>query len=662
MHIIIKDRNRAAVQKGGMPVSDKVSERTEGRVSYHPSVEEMLKRIREDGLSSVFSRWETQEKLRCRFCLEGMSCQLCSQGPCRISNKAGADKGVCGIGGDAMAMRGLLMRNIMGAATYAHHAYEAYRTLEVTARGNTPFRVTDTEKLNWLCQKVGIKTNRDINTMALELAEFLKKEMAIGPDQSSVMVDVFAPRKRKPLWKEINIYPSGIEHEVQNSIASCLTNVDGDYISLARKALRLGLSTIYTAQIGLEMVQDILFGTPMPHQVDVDLGILDPDYVNIVFNGHQPFVGIATLQKARQKSYQDRAKAAGAKGLRIVGSIETGQELLQRFETDDVFVGLMGNWLAIEPLLATGTVDVIAMEENCSPPAIDQYAEKYQIALVSVSTIIGVPGLNHGMPYYPAEVDRMADRLIDIAIDNFKKRHNRIKPMVPGYVQKAIAGFSTEAVLKAINNNMDTLVEVISEGKVKGIVALVNCSTLRNGPQDWNTVNITKELIGRDILVVSAGCGNHGLEVAGLCNLDAINLAGDGLKEVCRTLNIPPVLSFGTCTDTGRISMLVTALADHLGVDIPDLPIAVTAPEWMEQKATIDGVFAVAYGVYTHLSPTPFITGAPMLVKLLTEEVENLTGGKILLGDDPFEAARNIEAEIVKKRQRLGLKQPAAVI
>lgn len=33
---------------------------------------------------------------------------------------------------------------------------------------------------------------------------------------------------------------------------------------------------------------------------------------------------------------QQKAKAAGAKGLRIVGSIETGQELLQRFEVDDV--------------------------------------------------------------------------------------------------------------------------------------------------------------------------------------------------------------------------------------------------------------------------------------------------------------------------------------
>jgi len=91
-------------------------------------------------------------------------------------------------------------------------------------------------------------------------------------------------------------------------------------------------------------------------------------------------------------------------------------------------------------------------------------------------------------------------------------------------------------------------------------------------------------------------------------------------------------------------------------VDIPDLPIAVTAPEWMEQKATIDGIFAVAYGAYTHLSPTPFVTGAPNLVKLLTEDVESLTGGKVALGDDPIEAAKGIEAHIISKRQKLGLK------
>lgn len=637
-------------------MADIIMEKPKDRVSYHDSVEEMLKRIRDDGLSSVFSRWDIQEKIRCKYCLEGMSCQLCSQGPCRISMRTGADKGVCGIGPDAMAMRNMLMRNIMGAATYAHHAFEAFRTLKATGEGKTPFKIVDYNKLKWMCEKTGISTDQSVDQMAVQLAELLYEELKKGPDYDNKMVEAFAPRKRIELWKKTGLYPSGVQHEIENSIASCLTNVDGDYVSLARKALRLGLATIYTAQIGLEMTQDILFGTPMPHEVEVDLGIMDPDYVNIAFNGHQPWIGVATLLKAREEKYQEMARKAGAKGLRVVGSIETGQELLQRFTTDDVFVGLMGNWLAIEPFLATGTVDALVMEENCSPPAIDQYAEKYQVALISVSTIIGVPGVQHEMPYYPAKADEMADKCINIAIENFKKRHGKIKPVVPKHKTKAIAGFSTEAVLNAVENDIGKLVDVIAQGKIKGVVALANCSTLRNGPHDWNTVNLAKELIKRDILIVAGGCGNHGLEVAGLCNLDAIQFAGEGLKEVCTALGIPPVLSFGTCTDTGRISMLVTALADYLDVDISDLPIAITAPEWMEQKATIDGIFGVAYGAYTHLSPTPFITGAPNLVKLLTEDVENITGGKIALGDDPVQAANGIEAHIIKKRDKMGLK------
>jgi len=34
-----------------------------------------------------------------------------------------------------MAMRNFLMRNIMGAATYGHHAFEAFRTLKATGEG-----------------------------------------------------------------------------------------------------------------------------------------------------------------------------------------------------------------------------------------------------------------------------------------------------------------------------------------------------------------------------------------------------------------------------------------------------------------------------------------------------------------------------------------------
>ncbi|OPJ59127.1 anaerobic carbon-monoxide dehydrogenase catalytic subunit [Clostridium chromiireducens] len=641
-------------------MSEKMLEELEGfngRVSYHDSVEEMVKRIRADKLSNVFDRYAAQEKIRCTFCLKGVSCQLCSNGPCRINEKGGQDKGVCGIDPNAMAMRNFLLKNIMGAGTYSHHAYEAFRTLKATGEGKTPFKITDVNKLKWMCEKVGIDTNQEVNQMAIDLAVLLEDQQKIDVEDKNVMVEAFAPKKRKEIWRKLAIYPAGTVHEEQNCVASCLTNVDGSHVSLAMKALRLGIATIYNTQIGLEMVQDILFGTPTPHEVNMDLGIMDPDYVNVVFNGHQPWPGVATILKARTKEVQDMAKAAGAKGLRIVGSIETGQELLQRFEMDEVFVGHMGNWLTIEPLLATGTVDVFAMEENCSPPAIDMYAEKYQVTLVSVSTIIDLPGIEHKIPYDPSEVDKMADKLIELAIENFKKRKDRkIEPLVPKKTQKAIAGFSTEAVLGALGNKLDPLVDVIAAGKIKGVVALANCSTLRNGPQDSMTINLTKELIKRDILVVSGGCGNHALEVAGLCTVEAANeMAGEGLKEVCNLLKIPPVLSFGTCTDTGRISMLVTALADHLDVDVADLPIAVTAPEWMEQKATIDGIFALAYGTYTHLSPTPFMTGAPELVELLTEKAKDVTGGKIALGDDPVEVAKNIEAHILAKRKGMGL-------
>ena len=636
-------------------MAERIRNQLGDRVSIHDSVQEMYEHLHEDGITNTFDRFDPQEKIRCNFCTAGVSCQLCTNGPCRISEKVGATLGVCGITPDAMAMRDMLLRNAMGASTYAHHAYEAFRTLKSTVEGKTPFKITDQEKLMWFASQCGVSTNGAPEQVAAWLADFLMFELHRGYDEPSKIIQVFAPPPRQKLWQDLAIYPAGTLHEIKDSVASCLTNVDGDFISLARKALRLGIATIYGAQLGLEMVQDILFGTPMPHEVDVDLGILDPDYVNLVFNGHEPWVGMATYLAAKNPQIQERAKAVGAKGLRIIGSIETGQEMLQRLPMDEVFHGLTGNWLAIEPALATGAIDVFAMDENCSPPFLKPYEDRYGVTLISVNDLVRIPGVQRNLDYKPPEAANIANKLIDAALENFKNRKGKIVPRVPKKVTKAIAGFSTEAILKALGGTLEPLVGAIKQGKIRGVVALVNCTTLSTGPHDYMTVNLARELIEKDIMILSAGCGNHGLEVAGLCNLNAIEMAGPGLQEICRSLNVPPVLSFGTCTDTGRISMLTTALANHLGVDSADLPIAVTAPQYLEQKATIDGMFALAYGLYTHLSPTPPVTGGSELVKLLTEDLEGITGGKIAIGDDPVEAARGIEEHINKKRAKLGL-------
>ncbi len=620
-------------------------------ISAHQSVKEQYNILKKDGMSNTFDRFNAQGK-RCSFCEQGISCQLCSNGPCRI--KPGVERGVCGIDADAMAMRNLMFLNTMGAATYTFHAKEVAKTLKATAMGKTPFQIKDETKLRSLAARFGIKTDKSTKETAIAVADAMIAEINSDSDTELSNVLLFAPKSRIELWRKLDILPGGPLHEVMDAVSSTMTNMNGDYVSLAKKALRLGISCIYGSQIPLEIVQDVLFGTPQPHAVNVDLGIIDPAYVNIAANGHEPFIGAALIKTAHEAKNQENARKAGAKGLHIIGSIETGQELVQRYRIDDVFVGLTGNWLSIEPALATGGIDVFAMDMNCSPPAMGEYQEKYNTTLVSVSKLVNVPGMKDQIVYKPEDVAAQAQKLIDIAIENFKKRKGKATNP-SGRKQNAVIGFSAEACLDALGGTLDPLLDVIKKGTIKGVVALVSCTTLRDGGQDINTLKMARELIKRDILVISAGCGNAALQVGGLTTLEAKREAGPGLRAVCELLKIPPVLSFGTCTDTGRITLLVTAVADALGVDPSQLPVAVTAPEYMEQKATIDAIFALAFGLYTHVAPLPPVGGAPRLVKLLTEDLEGITGGKVAVQTDMVEAANGIEAHIMKKRAALGI-------
>ncbi len=620
--------------------------------SYHETINKMYKKVKEDGLTNVADRYESQSN-KCTFCSQGISCQLCSMGPCRITEMA--PNGACGIDADGMAMRNMLHKNILGTSAYAYHAVEAVKTLKATAEGKTPFKISAPDKLLTFAQALGIETdNRDINEIAGNVADFVLEDLNRDADEPSKLVEIFAPEQRKKIWRELGIFPGGVIHEIMSNAASSMTNVDTNYVSLALKSMRMGIATSLAAQLSLEVIQDSLFGVPKPHIGSVDLGIIEPEYVNIAVNGHEPFVGAALIEFARNEEVQKKAREAGAKGLKIVGSIETGQELLQRYAVDDVFVGLTGNWITQEYVLATGAIDVFAMDMNCSLPNLADYQEKYGVKLVSVSKLVRMRGVDEAIDYKPELVEEQVKQLVDLAIESFKNRKG--KPTnVPKRKQVAVVGFSIESILEALGGSLDPLLDGIKAGAIKGVVALVSCSTLKNGPQDEKTVIIAKELIKKDILVLSMGCGNAALQVAGLTSLDAQEFAGENLKAVIKALNIPPVLSFGTCTDTGRLAQLVIAIADAMGVDVPQLPIAVTAPEYMEQKATIDAIFALALGVYTHVDPLPPIGGAHGLVKLLTEDIENITGGKLLVESDAARAADKLEEHIVKKRKELGI-------
>lgn len=619
-------------------------------VSEHESVLEMYEKTSEKNIPTVFDRYEAQQP-QCSFGMNGVCCQLCSHGPCRITRKA--SMGICGAKADTIVARNLVRLACHGVAAYANHLKTAAKTLRATAEGKTPYKIRDEGKLKWLASALGINTNRPPNEIALDLSNVLISELERDSETPSKMVEVFAPKSRREVWKRLGILPGGPLHEMMDAMTKSMTSVDTDPVDLLLTGLRLGVSSVYVSQVGLEMAQDILFGTPVPTQAEVDLGIIDPEYVNIVAGtGHKPFVAVAMIEAAKTGKMQKAAREAGAKGIRIYGQGETGQELLQRIPQDEVFSGYLGNWITQEFMVATGAIDLVLMDMNCSIPGMKNVADHFHTRLVSISNLVRMEGVEENLDYTPEKAAEQAKELIKMAVESFKKR--RGESHVPKRITKVTVGFSTEAVLSALGGKLEPLLEAINKGQIKGIVALVSCTTCKTG-HDQATVALAKELIKRNMLIVCGGCGSSALELGGLTTLEAAEMAGEGLQSLCKSLKIPPVLNFGTCTDTGRIAMAVAAVAEALGVDPSQLPAAVTAPEYLEQKAIVDAMFSLAFGLFTHIGPVPPVAGGGKVVKILTTELENITGGKVCVEQDPVKAAQAIQEHIENKRRLLKL-------
>ena len=128
---------------------------------------------------------------------------------------------------------------------------------------------------------------------------------------------------------------------------------------------------------------------------------------------------------------------------------------------------------------------------------------------------------------------------------------------------------------------------------------------------------------------------------------EAAQFAGPKLRAVCEKLGIPPVLNFGPCLAIGRLEIVATELAETIGVDLPQLPLVLSAAQWLEEQALADGCFGLALGL------PPFVTGSGAAVKILTEDMKELTGGQVIINPDAKESADILEKIILEKRDAL---------
>ena len=380
--------------------------------------------------------------------------------------------------------------------------------------------------------------------------------------------------------------------------------------------------------------------------------------MNIVANGHQPVFASLIMEKAGGERFQSEAKEAGAKGIKLYGSLCEGQQLMNvsgRDEYKNVFGGQLGNWIQEELFIATGVVDLFLMDMNCSVPTLKTFADKYGTKLISTDPVVRFPDVDT-LDFDPEIAEEQATQVVETAIAQFKSRRGSGRKRTVNLPSQktgtsCIAGYTTETVLKMFGNSINSYIEEMKKGNIKGVVAVAGCTTVRHGQGGHAIHRLTMELIKRNIMVIGVGCCSSTHQNLGLSTKEMAKHAGPELRSICKKYDVPPVVSYGSCTDVGKILDSVAALCWTIGCDSSELPVAAAVPEYMEQKAIADIFTALSYGLLTYVSPEPMISGSPLVARYLNEDLVKVTGGRLFCEEDPVKAVDEIEAHIIRNRK-----------
>lgn len=623
--------------------------------SIDPATHAMLVRAEELGITTAWDRFEAMQP-QCGFGELGVCCRNCHMGPCRISpfEDEGPKQGVCGATADIIVARNLIRMIAAGAAAHSDHGRDIAHTLLLTAQGKAAgYAIKDEAKLHALAREYKIKIkDRAKEEIALDLARAAYAEF--GNQEGPIQFSRRAPEKRVGVWEQWGIDPRGVDREIVESLHRTHIGVDNDPVNLVLHGLRASLADGWGGSMIATELSDVLFGTPAPVRSAANLGVLKTDMVNVIVHGHEPTLSEMIVAASQDPELVELAKKFGARGINVAGLCCTGNEVLVRHG-----VPIAGNFLQQELALATGAVEAMIVDVQCIMPSLGAIASCFHTKLISTSPKAKFPAATH-MEFHEEHGFDTAKQIVRAAVENYRFR----KPgqvFIPEDTSECMVGFSVEAIVGALGGSLTPLLEAIKSGAIRGIAGVVGCNNPRI-KHDYAHINLLKELIRQDVLVVTTGCNAIAAAKAGLLLPEAADMAGAGLGSVCKALGIPPVLHMGSCVDISRILVACAAIANALGVDISDLPVAGAAPEWMSEKAVSIGAYVVSSGIFTVLGVVPQVLGSPVVTKLLTETAEDVVGGKFAVETDPFKAAELMVKHIDHKRSALGLPVPAEAV
>jgi carbon-monoxide dehydrogenase catalytic subunit len=615
------------------------------------STAQMITKARVDGVELFFDRAAAMKP--CPIGEQSACCKHCAMGPCRMNVNSPYDRvGVCGATVDTIVARNFGRMVAAGTAAHTDHGMAMLELFRDVINGKVKdFSIKDPIKLFEVAEALDIPTEgRDLKAVALDLYHELERTYTQVEGEIPMVKRV--PPKTLELWRAAGIVPRGAMREIMELMHRTAMGVDQDYVNLTKQISRTALADGWGGSMVSTDISDILFGTPTPVLVEVDMGVLKADQVNIIVHGHEPILLEAMILSAADPTLQEMAKTAGAKGINLVGMCCSGLDVMSRHGLPHA-----GNFSSTEAVLVTGAIDAMTVDIQCIKQDLKKVADFYDTPFITTNYRAMIEGATH-IQLDEREPLKCADEIIIKAITRFKTRKQPIQ--IPRKTAHGVHGFSVEYIKYmlggAFRGSFTPLNENIINGRIRGVAGVVGCTNPRS-KHDYSHVELVKELIKNDVLVLQTGCSQMALAKAGLTGPGAAALAGRGLAEVCETVGMPPVLGLGACVDNSRILLAASEMVriGGLGDSLADLPAAGCAPEWMSEKAIAIGQYFVASGVYVVFGHTFPITKGTKFEKLMFEDYEKLGFGKWGFADNPKEMARMMIAHIDKKRKELGI-------
>jgi carbon-monoxide dehydrogenase catalytic subunit len=620
-----------------------------------PAAQEMLIRADELGLSTAFSR--ADDLVPCNIGAAGMCCKICGMGPCRLTKDG--QTGVCGATIDTMQARNFIRAVAAGSAAHSDHGRDMAFTLKAVANGEAEgYLIRDVAKLRTVAAEYGIPIEkRSPEEIANDLADLYIAQF--GQQKGEVALLKRAPAKRQAIWEESKVVPRGIDREVVEALHRTHIGDDQDATHILQHAVRTALADGWGGSLIATDISDILFGTPAPLLGQANLGVLKDDMVNVVVHGHEPTLSQMMVAASQDPEIIEYARAAGAKGVNLSGICCTANEILMRQG-----IPAAGNFLHQELAILTGSVEAMVVDVQCVMQALVELATNFHTKIITTSPKVKIKGATH-IQFDEHKALTIAKQILKTAIDNYQ---NRGKTHIPQVREDLIPGFSHEYINYMLGGSYRAsfrpLNDAVMSGRIRGIAAIVGCNNPRS-KQDYLHTYVTQELLKQDVLVVETGCGAIASAKLGLLLGEAgLEKVGPGLREICETVGIPPVLHMGSCVDNSRILTVLTQIVEEggLGDDIDQVPAVGLAPEWMSEKALSIGTYCVASGAYVIFGGSSPISGMPdrvadsdVVLRYLSQGWEELYGGKMEFIADVDEMIRRTLAHIDKKRAALGL-------